>query len=132
MSSHGIVWWSELNTWDAGKARDYYGPVMGWEFQEMPTAGTDEPRPYYLALNNGQPVAGIFTLVQPMFNGVPDHWFTYLAVDSLEEAIAASKERGGSVRREPFDIPGAGRIAVIADSNGAVFGLIQPSQDTTS
>ena len=129
MSNHGRIWWSELNTWNADKAKQYYGSVMGWDFQETPTAGTDSPRPYYIAMKNGQPVAGIFTLVKPMFDGVPDHWFTYIAVENIEQAIASGREQGGSVRREPFDIPGAGTIAVIADKNGAAFGVIQPNDD---
>ena len=87
MTHHGKIWWSELNTWDAEAAKSYYGKVMGWTFQEMPTAGTDEARAYYLALRDGQPVAGIFTMIKPMFEGIPEHWFTYLAVDEIEGVV---------------------------------------------
>ncbi len=128
MSNHGKIWWTELNTWDAEAAKEYYGAVMGWTFQESPTAGTDNPRPYYIALLNGQPVAGIFTLIKPAFEGVPDHWFTYIAVDDLDKTIAASTAAGGDVRRAPFEIPGTGTMAVVADKNGAVMAFIEPAQ----
>jgi len=126
MSNHGKIWWTELNTWNADAAMAYYGSVMRWTFHEAPTAGTSDARPYYIAMRDDQPVAGIFTLIKPMFEGIPDHWFTYLAVDDLDKAIAAGNAAGGQVRREPFEIPGFGMFAVIADRNGAVTGFIEP------
>lgn len=126
MSDHGKVWWSELNTWNAEAAKAYYGAVMGWTFKEMPTGGTDVDRPYYLALKDDAPVAGIFTMIKPMFEGVPEHWFTYFAVDDLDKALAASLAAGGQLRREAFHVPGVGTMAIVADSNGAVKSLIQP------
>ena len=128
MSHHGKIWWTELNTWNPSAAKTYYGAVMGWTFQETATAGTDEARPYYVALRDGQPVAGIFTMVKPMFEGIPEHWFTYLAVDDLGKTITASNAAGGQVRRDPFTIPGVGTMAVIADSNGAASAFIEPAQ----
>ncbi|MGI9422883.1 MAG: VOC family protein [Hyphomicrobiaceae bacterium] len=131
MSNHGKIWWTELNTWNAEEAIAYYGAVMGWDFDTAPTAGTDIQRPYYIASKDGQPVAGIFTLVKPMFDGVPEHWFTYLAVDNLQQAIADSNAHGGRVQRQPFEIPGVGMMAVVADSNGAVMALIEPNQQAS-
>lgn len=128
MTHHGKVWWTELNTWDADAAKGYYGEVMGWTFEETATAGTGEQRPYYIAMRDGQPVAGIFTMVKPMFEGIPDHWFTYIAVDDLDKTIAASNAAGGEVRRAPFEIPGTGTMAVVADKNGAAMAFIQPAQ----
>lgn len=127
MSNHGLIWWSELNTWNAEKAMEYYGPIMGWTFDVMPTA-VGEERPYYIAKKDGKPVAGFFTLTKPMFEGMPEHWFTHIAVDDLDAAIAHSKSLGGTVRRPPFEIPGAGRLAIVADVNGAVAGWMQPEQ----
>ena len=101
MSNHGKVWWSELNTWDAEAAKAYYGAVMGWTFKEMPTGGTDDARPYYLALIDDAPVAGIFTMVKPMFEGVPEHWFTYFAVDDLDQALAATCPASAPWRSSP-------------------------------
>ena len=128
MSHHGKIYWTELNTWDAEAAKTYYGAVMGWTFQEAPTAGTTVDRPYYIAMRDGHPVAGIFTLIKPMFEGVPEHWFTYLAVDGLNAALAAGTDAGGRVLRDPFEIPGFGMFAVVADKNGAAMGFLEPAQ----
>ncbi len=127
MSNHGRIWWNELNTWDPDKAKAYYAAVLGWDYEEVPAAGDDMPRPYYIARKDGQRIAGIFTFYEPRFTGIPDHWFTYLAVDDVKNAVAESNARGGSLVREPFNIPGFGILAVVRDCNGAGMGLIQPA-----
>jgi hypothetical protein len=52
-------------------------------------------------------------------------WNTYIWVDSADESVAKVKDAGGGVLTEPFDIPGAGRMAVVSDPSGAVFCLWQ-------
>ena len=125
-SPHGQIWWTELNTWNPDEALKWYGAVMGWTFSETQTAGGENSRPYYIAMKEGRPVAGIFTMFEPDFKGMPDHWFTYIAVDDLEKTVAHSEECGGTTKREPFEIPGMGTLCIHADSTGAVMGLIQP------
>lgn len=127
---HGTIAWTELNTWEPDKAKAYYGAVMGWTFTEAPTAGTNNPRPYLIAHKDGQPVAGIFTMYAPDFDGLPNHWFTYIAIDDMSQAIAASDAAGGHVRRQPFEIPGTGLLAIVADNSGAVMGFLEPAQNT--
>ena len=48
-------------------------------------------------------------------------WNTYIWVDDADEAAARAREAGGSVLSEPFDVMDAGRMAVLADPEGAVF-----------
>ena len=50
------------------------------------------------------------------------HWFAYLEVDDVDDRIAEAKENGARVMQEPFDIEGVGRIAILADSTGALIG----------
>jgi hypothetical protein len=47
----------------------------------------------------------------------------YFAVDGTDAAVAKVQELGGSVMAPPMDIP-AGRFAVVADPQGAGFGVI--------
>jgi len=63
-----------------------------------------------------------------MFDGVLEHWFTYIAVDDLNASIAASKAQGGQCMREPFEIPSFGTLAVVDDPGGCCYGLIQPAE----
>jgi hypothetical protein len=41
--------------------------------------------------------------------------------------VAALKEAGGSVMRDPFDVPEVGRIAIVADPGGAAQGWMTPA-----
>ncbi len=48
-------------------------------------------------------------------------WNTYVAVDSADAAAEKVRDAGGHVLTEPFDVMEAGRMAVFADAEGAVF-----------
>jgi len=52
-------------------------------------------------------------------------WNTYIWVDSADETTAKVREAGGNVMAEPFDVFGAGRMAVFSDPEGAVFSVWQ-------
>jgi predicted enzyme related to lactoylglutathione lyase len=58
---------------------------------------------------------------------LPPHWMVYLAVDDVDAAVARVQELGGKAHHGPFDTP-YGRMAVVADPQGAVFSVMQPSQ----
>jgi uncharacterized protein len=55
-------------------------------------------------------------------------WNTYIAVTSADDAAAKVQAAGGSVVAEPFDIGDAGRMAVFADPEGALFSVWQANQ----
>ena len=48
-------------------------------------------------------------------------WNTYVWVDSADDTAAKVRDAGGGVVTEPFDVMDAGRMAVFADPEGAVF-----------
>ncbi|MEM9248683.1 MAG: VOC family protein [Pseudomonadota bacterium] len=123
-TTHGTVHWSELMTRDVAASRAYYEAVCGWvwEVAEMPEG------PYHLAMAHGQPVAGMMDMTgMPEFEGVPAHWFTYLAVDDIDAALAAVTAKGGEVMRPTFDVPEVGSIAIVRDAGGAALGLMKPT-----
>ncbi|MBK8304278.1 MAG: hypothetical protein IPK98_13040 [Chloracidobacterium sp.] len=51
----------------------------------------------------------------------PPHFLTYVAVEDVDENARQAVELGGTVIRQPMDIPNTGRFAVIADPTGAMF-----------
>ncbi|MEM8855032.1 MAG: VOC family protein [Pseudomonadota bacterium] len=122
--SHGLVWWSECVSKDVDKARAHYEAVAGWTFDEMPMAqgGT-----YYIAKVGDKPVAGLMSVTQ-LDHEVPPHWMTYIAVADINEAVKAAKDTGGTILREPFNVPGVGTIAMVSEPGGAVAGFIEPAE----
>ena len=123
MTAHGTFHWNELMTRDARKAKDFYGKTLGWTFDDMPMPGMT-----YTIIKAGDAMAGgIMEMGGPDFEGVPEHWMSYIAVDDVDKRVAALKKAGGSVMREPFDVPEVGRIAIVADPGGAAQGWMTPS-----
>ncbi len=121
--SHGKVLWNELNTRDVEGAKAYYTAVCGWTFDTMPVAGGGGD--YTVGKLGDDMVGGIFDITgMPGLDNVPAHWLTYIGVDDVDAGSAATKSAGGKVIREPFDIPNVGRIAIVEDPTGAVFGLM--------
>jgi hypothetical protein len=91
----------------------------------MPDGGGE---PYSILSADGNGVAGMMNLGEPMkAEGMPPNWTGYICVDDCDAAAAKVKSLGGSVKREPTDIPGIGRFAVVADPAGAVFAIMKPT-----
>lgn len=123
MWKHGMFYWNELMTRDAARAKAFYGATLGWSYEAMPMEGGV----YWVAKIDGEAVGGVFTMQGSEFDGLPEHWFAYVAVDDVDARLAGVPKVGGTVIRPPFDIPGVGRIAIVQDATGAVIGWITPA-----
>ncbi len=120
---NGKVYWSELMTRDFKAAKDYYSEVLGWTYKDMEGMGGR----YTIAHLDDQPVAGIGdSVAMQLPEEIPSHWMTYIAVDDIDAAVEKTTATGGTIKNMPFDVPGVGKIAIIQDPSGAVFGLTQP------
>jgi predicted enzyme related to lactoylglutathione lyase len=124
MWRHGHFHWNELMTRDVEGAKAFYGETIGWTFDAMPMpkGGT-----YWVAMQDGQPVAGVFDISAAEFEGVPEQWMAYLAVDDLDARVEKATRAGATVKQSAFDVPGVGRIAMLEDAGGAGIGWMTPS-----
>jgi len=120
--SHGTFYWNELMTRDIDAAKRFYGDTIGWNFEAMPMPdGT-----YWIAKSGGEAVGGIFPLTSPQFDGVPEAWMSYLAVDDVDARVKKAKSAGAKLMRPIFDVPGVGRIAILREPGGAGVGWMTP------
>lgn len=124
MIDHGVFYWNELMTRDTAKARDVYGKSLGWTFEEMPM----EEGVYVVANLGDKPVGGMMEMSGPEFEGVPDHWMSYIAVDDVDKRLELATANGCTVIRPPFDVPNIGRIAILSIPGGAVQGWMTPTE----
>jgi predicted enzyme related to lactoylglutathione lyase len=122
--SHGAFHWNELMTRDVERAKRFYQETIGWTFEGMPMPGGDT---YWLAMTNGTPVAGLFQLKSPEYDGMPEAWMPYLAVDDVDKRVARAVKAGAKLMKPVFDVPGVGRIAVLMQPGGAGVGWMTPS-----
>jgi len=124
MTAHGAFHWNELMTRDIAKSKDFYAKTLGWTYEDMPMG---PGMTYTMIKSNGAMVGGMFPINATEFEGVPESWFAYIAVDDLDKRLKALKAAGGKVHREPWEIPGVGRIAIVADSGGVGQGWMTPA-----
>jgi predicted enzyme related to lactoylglutathione lyase len=114
----GVPCWVDTAQPDPEAAAQFYGGLFGWEFEDRTPAGS--PLRYLVGRLHGCDVAGVGSL--PEDAGDPT-WNTYVWVDDAEAASKAIERAGGTVLMEPFDVNGAGRMAVFADPTGAAFSI---------
>lgn len=123
MTAHGHFHWNELVTRDVEKAKKFYGDTIGWTFEGMPMPdGT-----YWVAKMGDAFVGGLFPISGPQWDGVPEHWMSYLAVDDVDARVEKAQAAGAKLMRPAFDIPGVGRIAILTEPGGAGVGWITPA-----
>lgn len=121
--AHGKFVWYELMTTDTKAAEEFYDDVVGWTSEDsgMPGAG------YTLFKTDGDVrVAGLMTMPEGALKmNAPPAWLGYIGVDDVDASAKQLKELGGTVHREPDDIPNIGRFAIVTDPHGAVFALFK-------
>ena len=59
--------------------------------------------------------------------GNPAQWIPYLYVDDVDATVKKTTKLRGKIAVLPFEVPTVGRIAVLVDPQGAVFGIIKPT-----
>lgn len=124
MTSHGHFHWNELLTKNVENAKTFYGKTIGWTFEPMPSEQTST---YWIASIGGQPVAGMFPTNSPEFDGVPEGWMSYLAVDDVDARVKRAVDAGAKLMRPIFDVPMVGRIAILTQPGGAGIGWMTPA-----
>ena len=111
----GVPCWADTTQPDPQAAAAFYSGIFGWELEDVQDGS------YLIARLRGEDVAAISAPQQ----GAPAQamWNTYIWVDSADESAAKVRDAGGAVLSEPFDVTDAGRMAVCADREGAVFSV---------
>lgn len=115
----GKVVWHDLLTHTPEASRRFYGELFGWDFEPSGVDG------YTLIRHEGRLIGGMVDTLA--LNGRDDisQWIMALSVDDVDAAAARFVDAGGRVLTAPIDMPRRGRIAVVADAEGALLALLQ-------
>jgi predicted enzyme related to lactoylglutathione lyase len=117
-----FVWYEHL-TKDPKAAINFYGEVVGWKTQPFAEGGD-----YLMWVGSQGPLGGLMTLPEEAAKmGAPSHWMGNVQVADVDATAALTKKLGGKVYKEAFDIPTVGRMAVLADPQGAAFAVFKPN-----
>jgi uncharacterized protein len=109
--------WFELVAKDTKKAQAFYAETLGWKVQPFPMGDFT-----YDMIFAGDTMIGGYA--QPK-NGQPAHWISYASVEDVDAAAKAATANGGKIVIAPYDAPRVGRMARIADPQGAEISLIK-------
>lgn len=121
--------WYELLTTDADAAQAFYAKVLPWTFADSGQADMD----YRIVRAPEHDVAGLMAITPDMAeHGAQPVWLSYLAVDDVDETVAQIQQRGGVVQMPAMDVPMVGRIAMVADPQGAPLYVMKPSSGGAS
>ncbi|MGW0370094.1 VOC family protein [Streptomyces coeruleorubidus] len=116
----GTPAWNELLTFESATVAKFYRTVFG--FQEEPVVSADSD---YVTMNlEGAPVAGIHGLGQALPRDRGPHWMTYFLVADVDDALDHLVHLSGQVLKPAHDTA-HGRVATVADPEGARFALLQ-------
>jgi uncharacterized protein len=113
----GVPCWVDTTQPDPEAATTFYGDLFGWEFENvMPP---EMPGRYYVARLRGGDVGAVGSQREGARRDAT--WNTYVWVEDADEAAAKARDAGGTVLMEPDDLGAFGRMAVLADPEGAAF-----------
>lgn len=115
VNSHGALSWNELATPDLEASAAFYREMFDWKVEPM--EGMETP---YMVITTaaGTSNGGM----RPAAETEPTYWLVYLGSDDIDATMTKATESGGTALLGPMDI-GVGKIGVVQDPQGAVFGV---------
>jgi predicted enzyme related to lactoylglutathione lyase len=120
----GALGWNELESRDPAAAKEFYGAVFGWGFEDH-DMGEMTYTEWQL---DGKAIGGMADIEGRVPDEVPAHWMAYFGSEDTDASAGKISALGGQVTFGPVDIP-AGRFAMVTDPYGAAFAVMQPSEE---
>jgi uncharacterized protein len=118
--THGTPVWNELLTAQTSSVGRFYQSVFGYDLEPAVPPALD-----YVTLRlEGRPVAALHGVGDDLLRDQVTHWMTYFEVEDTDEAAHRVVELGGHVLRSPRE-GSRGRLATVADPEGAVFTIVR-------
>jgi predicted enzyme related to lactoylglutathione lyase len=115
----GTVAWNELVTRESATVAKFYQAVFGLGVE--PSRGGEADR--VVLTVGGRPMAGVRGVGRRLPRDRGAHWMTYFEVADPDAVGRRATALGGRVLEPPHDIR-YGRVATLADPEGAVFAVI--------
>ncbi|MCO4771454.1 MAG: VOC family protein [Deltaproteobacteria bacterium] len=116
----GSVHWTELWSKDIDADLAWLNASFGitTETMEMPSG------PYYLLQSGEETIGGAMTSTEEK---APSMWLPWIEVSDVDATVTSIDSAGGNAVSPLMDVPNVGRMAVVSDPTGGVFGVITPA-----
>jgi predicted enzyme related to lactoylglutathione lyase len=119
VSAQGAASWFELISTDIEQAGHFYADLFDWDIAAMDMGDFD----YVLFKHGKDTIAGMMPVLETM-GPMPSHWSVYFTVTDCDAATRRARDAGGIVFREPYDVPGVGRMSSVKGTDGINASLI--------
>lgn len=123
--------WYDLFTDDLETISRFYEELFGWTFTNTDPATTRAKN----INRNGLPIANAVEIDPVHKERNESGWLGYISVKDVDAAVEIAIQDKGTIYTAPKDLPNRGRIAIVIDGQGAIFGLVNsplgdpPDQD---
>lgn len=117
----GTLCWADLNTPDPARAGKFYSDLFGWKL----LTEDEDPEHEYLHIKNGEHFIGGIPPAKYHNSKAPAHWLAYILTSNCDAMADKAKQLGARLYLAPTAVENVGRMAVVADPQGAVFALFQ-------
>ncbi|MGW5874952.1 VOC family protein [Nocardiopsis terrae] len=124
------VMWTELWAPSAQGAKEFYGGLFGWEFNDVELPGGQGTYSTVRPAGLGEDryfggIMGVAPADLPQTQGRAD-WHPVFHAADCDRSAAETEAAGGRVYMGPDDVPGVGRLAMCSDPSSAGFVLLAP------
>ena len=119
----GTFCWADLSTTDPERARKFYSDLFGWKIM----ASEHDPSGY-LHIQNGEEFIGGIPPSAHRDPHIPPHWMLYFAVEDCDATSAKASQLGAKIYLAPMTMEKVGRMAVLADPQGAAFAIFKAAR----
>lgn len=128
-NTRGDFIWYELLSSDPEAASAFYSAVVGWTARD---SGHSDMKYGIFSAGDGD-VGGFMALPHGAVEaGMKPVWLGYIGVDDVDVKVSKITAAGGHIRMPATDISNVGRIAMVADPQGANFYVMRGISDQTS
>jgi predicted enzyme related to lactoylglutathione lyase len=114
-----FVWHEQVSS-EPKEAEDFYTRLFGWDTEVYKPGEVDYPMISARGQNHG-------AFATAMEGAPPPHWLSHVHVEKLEDTLEKVTGAGGKVAAGPFEMGEVGRLAIIADPQGAYVSAYQPA-----
>lgn len=122
------IWFEYLGT-DLDAATRFYADVVGWTVADSGMGDATGMTYLIAAAPDGDAVAGLMANPMP---DAPPTWLVYFGVEDVDATVEALTAAGASVHMPATTMEGVGRMAMLADPQGAPFYVMRGASDEDS
>jgi predicted enzyme related to lactoylglutathione lyase len=124
ISNPGRFVWADLVTDDVGAAAEFYAATFGWTYRTY--GGSDDRETYTLVLAGETAIGGmVFHEAKPDSEQPSARWIGMISTENVKATTGKVEAAGGKTLVAPRKVGERGEVAVFADPEGALFGVLK-------